>query len=291
VNSAGITEDKLKAYFGTKLNSFGLSRVINALLKYLPSDIESSNEKDSDLIILHVTGRNEHVTAQAQKILNEGKSYAVIQYVLQSSRNPDPKDWYKLWSGAKVVWSYYNLKNHIENFYHAPLGSNPNIFYKEKSDKKYIVGTNGNCYKAECVGEVQLATWQVGGKALHIGERFNSDPFVDYVSNPSDDAFRKLYNLCNYFSALRRKDGFEIVAVESLLSGTRPIMFDTPNYRQWFDGLVEFIPEASVGETVGNLKRLFKKSPKPVTDDEINEVKNRFDWEKIVKGFWKQCMT
>jgi len=280
----------MNIYYNIKFKSYGINRVISALSESLPKDVVSTNDpSNADLVILHVIGRNQHVTKYARQLKDEGKEYVVIQYSLESTRNPDTQDWEYLWNNAKFVWSYYDLGKYISSFYHAPLASNPSVFYKENQTKKYLVGTNGNCYKEECIGENQLATWQAGGKSLHVGERFNSDPIVEYFPNVSDDEFRTLYNLCNYFSCLRRKDGFEIVAIESLLCGTRPIMFDTPNYRQWFDGLAEFIPEASVGETVGNLKRLFKKEPRSVTNEEIEETKRRFNWQTIEKGFWEKC--
>lgn len=280
----------MKIYFGTNLNSFGISRVVESLSNHLHPNFEITDESNADLIVLHVTGRNEHTTFKAKKILDSGKSYAVIQYVLQSSRNPDPKDWYKLWHGAKVVWSYYDLFSHTDNLYHSPLAANNEKFFKQEREKKYLVGSIGNCYKAECIGEVQLATWRSGKNCLHIGEKFNSDPFVSYKSNVTDDELCMLYNSCEYFSSLRRNDGFEIPAIESLLCGVRPIMFDTPNYRQWFDGLAHFIPENSPKDVVNELKKIFKNNPVPVKESEIEEVKRRFDWEKIIKGFWEKCM-
>jgi len=279
----------MNLYFG-KSSSFGINRVIDALLKTYPMTFNRvQDDKEAEIVIIHATGRKNHITEYAQNLVKEGKEYIVIQYVLGSSRNPDPKDWMPLWNGAKFVWSYYDLGNYVSNFYHAPLGSNFNIFYPENAEKRYTVGTIGNCYKAECIGENHLAVWLVGGRALHIGEKFTSNPIVNYVSNVKDDELRVLYNQCNYFSSLRRKDGFEIPAIESLLCGVRPVMLDTPNYRQWFDGLSEFIPEKSVGETVGNLKRLYKRPPREVTIEEINETKNRFNWDKIMKGFWERC--
>jgi len=278
----------MKTYLKPNTNSFGINRVSKSLSDNLSSGFEIvDSPEDAELIVIHVTGRNEHTTKYAKELLQQGKQYVVIQYVLQSSRNPNPKDWVELWNGAKFVWSYYDLKKHISNFYHAPLGVNTQTFYRMSAEKKYTVGSMGNYYRDEAIGEVQLALWQMGGNGVHIGENFNRNPIIFYTENVSDDDLRILYNQCKYFSALRRKDGFEIPIAEALLCGVRPVVFDTPNYRQWYDGLVEFIPEASVSETVGNLKHLFKRDPRPVTEEEIEEVKKRFNWKIITKGFWE----
>jgi len=274
-------------------DSRGISRVTDNLEKYIPKDIVLTTREDAELIILHVVGRNIHITAEAQEILKSGKQYAVIQYAWKSTRNPEAKDWEFLWNNARFVWSYYDLSKYVSNFYHAPIAADPAIFYQQPEEKKYLVGTLGDilCYKVECFGEVHLAAYHQVGKVVHVGKPPYHNPIVDYVTDISDDDLRMIYNQCKWFSTLRRKDGFELPAVEALLCGTRPIMFDTPNYRQWFDGLVEFIPEGTVGDTVNTLSKLFKSRNNPVTDADIEETKRRFDWETISKGFWEQCTT
>lgn len=244
-----------------------------------------------DLTILHVNGRHDHATRRAQKIKEQGNQYAVIQYVLQSCRNPNPKDWLELWDGAKCVWSYYDLLQYIPNQYHAPLAADPQVFYPVQAEKKWLIGSNGNAFEAECIGEVQLAAYQAGGRAVHVGPTYTTSPVVDYFQNVPDAQLRDIYNGCQWFSALRRRDGFEMVAVEALLCGVRPIMFDTPNYRQWFDGLVEFLPETLPGELTGRIKHLIKREPRPVTDAEREETASRFNWTNIINGFWERCLN
>jgi hypothetical protein len=281
----------MKVYFDIPFKSFGISRVVHNLGKYLPAGFETvADPAAADLVLLHVIGRRDHVLKQAQEITQSGRQYAVIQYSLESTRNPDPQDWLPLWSGAKVVWSYYDLAQYANRFYHAPLAADPEAFYPQVAEKDYLVGSNGNCYRDECIGEIHLAAYQAGGNAVHVGTNFDNNPIVDYRTNPTDDEFREVYNQCQFFSALRRKDGFEIVAIEALLCGVRPIMFDAPRFRQWFDGLAEFVPECDPGELAGRLKKIFRDGPRPVTDAEIAETKSRFDWKRSVSGFWERCL-
>jgi hypothetical protein len=282
----------MKIYFDNPTKSIAIDRVVLNLERYMPTEfIRVATREEADLIILHVFGRNNHVTKDTESILNSGKKYAVIQYAIKSTRNPDSKDWKTIWDNAQVVWSYYNLGG---NFYHAPLAADPDIFInKNNTNKDYLIGSLSvkECYHAECIGEVHLATFKARGKAIHIGEVLVPNPAVTYVSNISDLELVDVYNNCHWFSCLRRKEGFEVTAIEALLCGARPIMFDTPNYRQWFDGLVEFIPESSVRDTSKHLARVILGEPKPVTDSEIEEIKRRFNWKLIIEGFWKKCMT
>lgn len=281
----------MRVYYEVGFESFGVSRVALQLSKYLPSCIQTAGDDDSaDMVVLHVIGRHDHNVKQARMLQEQGRQYAVIQYVLQSSRNPDPREWLDLWNGAKVVWSYYDLSQYVKNFYHAPLSADPEVFYPEPCQKKYLVGSNGNTYDAECIGELHQAIKEIGACAVHVGKlpRRKTPPHVDCLRNVSDDTLRGLYNACVHFSCLRRNDGFEMTAIEALLCGVRPIMFDTPNYRQWFDGLAEFIPETNPDETVVSLKRLFHRGASAVSPAEIEAVKKRFDWKTVITGFWER---
>jgi hypothetical protein len=290
----GEESGQVKIFMDISLQSYGIQRVIDALDANLPENITRVHDAaEADLIILHVIGRNQHVTQQAKEIIKAGKKYAVIQYVLESSRNPSADDWLAIWSGAKVVWSYYDLKSKIPspfklvNLYHAPLASNPDVFIDLKREKKYIVCTNGTTYRNECLGEVYLSAYSVGGVVAHIGKGY-ANPIVTSFPVNTDETLRDIFNQCTFVSALRRKDGFEIPAVEALFCGVRPIVFDTPNYRQWFDGLADFIPEGSPKIVTESLIRLFKSPPKTV---DATEARKRFNWKVITDGFWQRCMT
>jgi hypothetical protein len=280
----------MRVYFGSWF-SRGVNRVTFQLEKYMPDDFVLADDPDSaDLEVIHINGRHDKNVRKAKEALANGRKYAVIQYVLQSCRNPNPEEWADLWDDAQVVWSYYDLKKWIPNFYHAPLAATDK-FYKEDVEKKYLIGTMGVEPKSECFNEARLACYVAGGRMLHVGKKFAEDPIIDFVQDVSDDELRILYNQCEWFSVLRRADGFEIIGLEALQCGVRPIMFDTPNYRQWYGDFSKFIPEKSVGETVRDLTKVLQGEPSIVTDKEIEEIKRRFDWKTIIDGFWNKCRS
>lgn len=277
----------MKIYTRLGWHSYGIERVATELEKRAPAGFELvEDESRADLVVIHVNGRHDHNIRRAETILESGRQYAVIQYVLESCRNPNPTDWIDFWEKAKCVWSYYDLGAFISNQYFSPLGVNAESFYREKSKKRWLVGTNGNSYKAECIGEVRLAAFNIG-RTMHVGPVQEPSPITDFYQDVSDDELRRLYNQCKWFACLRRKDGFEIIAAEALLCGVRPILFDAPRFRQWFDGLAEFIPEEKPEAVMRSLRALFKKNPEPVTNEQIETVKARFDWGKIMGGFYE----
>jgi len=277
----------VNVYFDLPRESRGMGRVVFNLDKHLPAGLSRvTNPDDADLVVLHVNGRRDHRTRQARAVVESGRKYAVIQYVLQSCRNPNPLDWLELWGGAACVWSYYDLRQYVPGMYFAPLAADPDIFYPEQIEKKYIVGTLGKDYPKECIGETRRAAFLLG-RTVHIGPEFVRDPNNDTFENLTDDGVRRVYNQCHWFSVLRREDGFEMPGLEAALCGVRPIMFDTPNYRQWYDGIAEFIPEENSGKVIDSLKVLLAQPPRPVTERE--EIKTRFDWKRVVTGFWERC--
>jgi hypothetical protein len=263
----------------------GVERIIGKINEYAPPGTElTQTEAYADLVIFHVTGRHDHVLADTRRVRANGQRYAICQYSLASTRNPNPRDWIEIWEHASPLWSYYDLRGYAE-MYLAPLGADPNIFHPVEAAKDYLIGTLGIAYKDECVGECQIAAHTLRGRSVHVGPNFNSNPMVDYLSDISDSDLCLTYNRCRWFGVLRRGDGFEMPAVEAILCGVRPIMFDKPNFRLWYAGTAEFIPEGDPASVVQDLVRVLK-ADRPITDAEIADARRRFDWEMIMKGLW-----
>jgi hypothetical protein len=264
--------------------SIAISRTVEALIKYAPAKIDFVTDPHlADLVIFNVVGRLSQTT---QRIISYGKPYAIIQYTFRSTLNPHIKDWLPLWKKAKLVWSYYKLDSSKNfNLYHSPLGVDK-VFKRYPTDKKYIIATSGIGYLQESVRECILAAQALGYKVFHVGPVVTNRQNVDFSNGMSDLNLAKNYSACEFVAGLRRTEGFELPVIEGLVCGARPIVFDAPHYRHWFKDFAIFIPEGSRDEVTTSLIEIFKKSPRPVRNAEISEARRRFDWEKIIKGFW-----
>jgi hypothetical protein len=256
--------------------SRAIARIEINLRAHLPSGMTWTEPDDADLIVLPVIGRHDHCVIWAKLFKEQGRKYAIIQLSLKSTRNPDPADWLELWQGAEVVWSYYFLPGKF-NFYHAPLGADPAIFRPLNIERAYVVGTTGQYPRAECLWEVEKAASGAGQRMLKI-------------HSVSNEELNRQYNQCHYISGLRHKEGFELPAAEGMLAGARPILFDTPDFRQWYDGIAEFIPEGNFLATINHLTRLFQSDPVSVSNKEVMYARYRFDWKRIVSEFWGRCL-
>lgn len=269
---------------------------MNALEKFAPRHISFvSNVEDADLVILHANGRRNHMTRRARR----SKRYVVAQYCLRSTMYPKSDDWKDLWDGAEFVWSYYDLNHEIKvdggnwsikNFYHSPLGADDNVFNMDmrQPHSEYVAMTSGDSQslKGESVREVIKAAESTGNVIFHLGPNLKIDGPVEFGYGITDDRLAQIYRSCKYVSGLRKIEGFEMPAVEGLLCGARPILFDTRNYRQWYEPWAEFVPEDK--NLVNNLKKLFDKETTPITEKERAEAIQRFNWKDIITNFWER---
>jgi glycosyltransferase involved in cell wall biosynthesis len=178
------------------------------------------------------------------------------------------------------------------HFYHAPLGVDASIFTLPPvgSHRDILVCTSGFQRNQESVAECDEAAVSLDGRIFQLGphlDRMKSQ--VSYATGITDEELARWYRQCQWVSGLRRHEGFELPAAEGLLCGARPLLYDRPHYRHWFDGWAEFVPEEPHDLVVENLKRLFARGPKRVSEEEREFAARRFNWEQIVREFWGRC--
>jgi hypothetical protein len=290
----------MKIYLTPPQPSRGLQRIESALRRYAPVSVEIvDNEDDADLVVLYAIGRVQAITARAEWLTSLGKKYAVIQCCLRSTQKPHVYDWYDLWDESSVTWSYYDLNRACEeddsnyrvpNFHHAPLGVDPAIFYPRDELRHLAITTTGLSYLSESVRECWLAARQSFKSAAHLGPVRQRGHRVEVFNDLGDDQVAQLYSSSKFVSGLRRKEGFELPAAEGLCCGARPILFDTYDYRKWYEPWGIFIREGSRQEVIDQLTQIFLSKYEPVTEQEIAAARERFNWERIVGGFYGRCL-
>lgn len=279
--------------------SRGVERVYNAFRQYSPDDIEFVYEpKQADMQIIHINGRIDRVTRQIESAQKVGRRIALIQYVLKSSKTPDPNDWLPLWKEADLVWSYYDLRIPDEkfNFYHAPLGADRSTFRvspfrdRDSQHKEFMIWTSSKHALSESVRECAFAVKKVRAKMLFIGHELRRGEDIVCRKDLTDEQLADSYNQCTYVSGLRRTEGFELPVVEGALCGAIPIVFDRPEMRFWFNDFAIFIPEGDRESVITNLANIFADVDPfmfQITNEHKQFIRSRFDWDHIIKNFWK----
>ena len=276
--------------------SQAMTRVIHALTEHAPRHIQIVHTQSrADLVVIHTV--DHAATMRAVESLKPGQRYAIIQYCLRTTYAPSTSSWLSLWERAQAVWSYYDLRSlMIEdgelcsfNFYMSPLGVDSRVFtVRSDVTKTYGVMTSGYIAVSECVVEAAKASASLGLTHCHLGPNLDLGPNVSYYLGISDEALAELYRRSRLVSGLRRVEGFELPAAEAILCGTRPVLFDRPHYRRWYEPWAEFIEERGPVEVTTDLIGLLQRGLPPTTKTERDEAAELFDWKNIAQGFWSR---
>lgn len=312
---------KLCVFADPKLSG-AMKRVADALGSYRPTGTDITPlEDDADLVVLHSIGFPETYEA-VRRIRDRGGRYSIMQYCLRSTQNPDATDWLDIWRGAESVWSYYDLDAALVDdgydepvcpwcgeelphvgqgtgsidfprcFYFAPLGADPAIFSPSISlGERYAILTSGYVAESESIEECYDAAERVGRRVFHLGPRLACHGSkADGGFGITDEDLARRYSGSDYVSGLRRCEGFEMPAAEGLLCGARPLLFDRPHYRRWFEPWGVFVPETDPPELTDAIEEVLRREPVPVTPEEIEAATERFDWKRLVTEFWKRTL-
>jgi hypothetical protein len=279
-----------------KTLSRGIHRVADALERYAPDWVEIVQEPtEADLVVIHTIGHG----SLDLKITCD---YAMIQYCLLTTEDARPEAWLPIWKKARAVWSYYDLKEYLSsrlsnaysesiapNIYCAPLGVDTEIFRPSTPLRKhYLIGTSGYIAETEGVLECYRASTTLGQKHFHLGPpEINLGPNCSYMLHVTDEVVADRWSQCSFVAGMRRIEGFELPALEGLMCGARPIMFDAPHYTRWFKEHAEYVPEAAPEEVYQSVLEIVSKRVRPVTLAERTQVAHQFDWKTLVTGFWE----
>jgi hypothetical protein len=272
--------------------------------KFYRRDKPSDRESQADVVVMLVNGLHDHFLAQAARCRQRGQKYAVVQIALRTTRHPNTEAWRELWRNAAVVWTYYPLDVWIKedggapvdfNFYHAPLGVDPKVFNLESETpympRTVMICTSGARLSQESTLECDRACRAVDGVLFQLGPKLTFQSRAYQLTGIPDKELAEMYRRCKYVSGLRRHEGFELPAAEGLMCGARPVLYDKPHYRTWYDGHAIFIPEGDPAEVVRSLTDVFSREPDPVGVDEFAQVARKFNWKSIASGFWERALA
>ncbi len=288
-----------------------MTRVADALKRFAPRTIDVSTfgglkremigvefvpASEADVVVLHVIGFPETVAAIAS-IKARGQKYVMIQYCLRTTQEPSTEKWLPLWKDALFVWSYYDLQALcLEDgtspefaFFHAPMGVDPKVFRLPAVEerRRWTTLTSGYLAGPESVGEVVAANRALNTWVYHLGPDLRLGySQMSSVKDIPDATLIEVLQATKYVSGLRRSEGFEMIALEGLLCGARPILYDKPHYRQWYGDHAEYVPEESPDAVALAVQEVLRQEPRPVTPKEWQTVADFFDWARIYAGFF-----
>lgn len=260
--------------------SRSIKRVVKAIRDYAPEGVVFvSDPNEADIQIVHLVGKGELAQIKAKHVV-------LWQYCWQTS---DVPDWRALWRRCDIVVSYLDLP--AGNLLRLPLGVDPEVFYPDLEGldgARYGLIGIGYVAETEALREGYEACQSLGLLFAHVGCDFSWGGVYRHFENISDDLLRSLYNRSRFALATRRVEGFELPALEAAACGTRPICFDTPGYRRWFNDFALFIPEDDrVRDSLLSILLSQSKASR-LTSEERKSVVSRYGWETVMRRFWSE---
>lgn len=269
----------------------GIKRITTALNEH--SGVRFGTLEEATHVFIIINGRRDRVQAQIEQLNAQDKKVILIHTSFRSSKNPKAKDWIQIWKSAYMVWSTYDLRyacleeglNQWFGFYYAPFGVSEDFIEPVTGQSRdYKVLTCSKSYLTESVKDCHDAVRLTGHKMAHLGEVYADD--IDSYNGLTDRQVAELYARCDFVSGLRRQEGFEFPAAEGIMQGARPILFNYPDYFQWYRDIGVYVPDVPREQLTEILASLFKAEIPALTEEEIQGARELFSWERIIGGLW-----
>lgn len=260
---------------------FAFKRISKAFRDYSPDFIEwVDTPRHADVSLLNIV---DEVPKWMLKLPNR----VIIQHVhLTGSKNID---WLEEWKNALLTISFHPLDKYYGTdfkFLHMPWGADTKTFFRKDFPKDFKVITTGHVALTENIDKLYLACKKLNTFMIHTGQNFGYEKeHYKYLTYMRDSDLADVLNSTQYVSCLRENEGFEMLGIEGLFCGARPIVFDLPSY-QWYKGYGIFIQQDN--HIVDNLVEILSKEPTPLSEDEYKEVVQKFSWDKLVKNMFNK---
>ncbi len=265
--------------------SWGIAfkRISEALRAHAPDWVEWTNYDDADIMIVHVVGAGE------LEMCSKPKPKVIIQQCYFTAGAPDI-DYIQYWEKALLTVSFHDLTKYTDrkfSFLALPWGADPDVFtLTNKGHRSIKVLATGHVADTEGIDKLHEAVQQTGHVLYQTGSHFGW-PRKNYTNLPfmDDKDFSEILNATQYVSALRFIEGFELMAIEGLMCGARPIVPNDPTY-DWYREHAVTIDRN--GDITSQLVNILKNEPTPVTEEERKMIVDRFSWNRIISDLFNK---
>ncbi len=259
-------------------------RISYALHKFAPDWVEWSDYDNADIMIVHVVGGGEIEPCERPK------PKVIIQHCYFTA-SAHEIDYTKFWEKALLAVSFHDLRKYTDKnipYYGMPWGADPTVFVQtNKGHRSIKVLATGYIAETEAIDKVHEAVERTGHVLYQTGNHFGW-PRKNYIHIPfldDDRDFVDILNASQYVSALRFIEGFELMAIEGLMCGARPIVPNDPTY-DWYREHAMTIDRN--GDVVGQLANILKDEPNPISAEEHKQVVDKFSWQRLIPDFYEE---
>jgi len=258
------------------------SRISYELRKHSPEWVEWVSSMDAcEIALVHEVGGAESI--QLREALEKGKKLIIVQHTYFTSGF---SKWEEFWEQALLTVSFHNLPEYTDKkfaFFHTPWGADPEIFYLENHVRNIKVFATGHVAQTENLDKVYDACLRTHNVMFHTGENFKWGIKYRHMPYMPDDKLRTTLNQTEYVPCLREHEGFELMGIEGLFCGARPIVPNINTYN-WYSKYSHVVDMG--GDVTGQLVDILSNPSLPVLPEEYNEIVATFSWGRIVANIF-----
>ena len=293
-----------------------IHRTLKRLMTFRPSYVDLVEDwMDADVIVESVIGspyrKNLVHPNEAQwsdEVITRMECFDGDLFYIAHCSVIDDEFFREAFDKSKMVFGFLDLADTVDSnyeYFRMPWGVDTPMFYDRKLDggdaysRPYLIYTWGCASNPESEG-IQLiynTIKKLNGngqqfKMLHSGVDYKFGEGYEYVP-PTTDLTEVAVRLsqAKYANALREDEGFELMGLEGMLCGARPIYYDIECYHDWFDNFGLFISEVpDIAED--QLYDIFLgEEMVGVEPEEKYYVINNFRWRTIADDFWAKVLS
>ena len=260
-------------------------RISKAFHDYSPSNIQWKEYAGSaDVVMVHVVGTGE--IPIIEKVLKAGKKIIIVAHIYRTGGNID---WETLLPEAILSVSFHDFKSYFPNlncnFYSTPWGVDNTIIYDMNIPKTRKILSTGYVADTECLDKLYQACVNTNNFMYHTGKNFEFGEKYVHIPWLNDQGFNTMLNSVQYTSCLRDIEGFEMMGAEGLFCGARPIVPDLPTY-DWYEDFGYYVDMQK--DIVKQLEDLLLLTPPVPKEDEMQRIRELFDWKNIVPSIFER---
>lgn len=306
--TAAALAGPLRVYMPVKpIWSWG-RRICGAFHEFAPEWVrwvESADE--ADVAIVHLDSEADLLDLEPH--LRHGTPIVSFQHGLRFADAPIEHFARQGWSKSLTTISFQPLDALYPaggfDFYHMPWGADRTRFTADgaPAERKPHVVLVGDHTEHETHGELLFAAAHVGVRVRHIaahptlctrcraeptsllcrplanlGDRAPCD-WYDHVGG-SDELLLRELRTAAYASALRKFEGFELIGIEALFCGARPLVYDL---NDWYKEHAIVVPSGlEAGALFEALQTALRTPAAPVEDDELRALHAAYSWQALV---------
>jgi len=257
-------------------------RIDAALRQHAPDWVEFVDKvEDADVQILHIV--------DASQIVNLSHYNLVVFQSVLATEQIDVTDWADLWAMSRLTVSFHDLSPYTHrsfNHYSMPLGAEQHFHRLPGKARDKKIFATGWVAESESLDCVYSACRKLDERMWHTGADFGwARPWYQHLDIMPDEQLVELLNRVEYVSCLRRREGFELLGIEGLFCGARPIVPDLPTYHWYGDHAYVIDLESDVTR---QLTKILAQPARPVPDVEHAEIVKRFSWSRLVPPLFER---